>query len=294
MMKVKVFIYRFVFFLSFLIVSGCTKRDEKIITGNTPPPDNTLPTGLKANFINKSYIGLLGREPSTEEYNEAINQLNTSNFSESARSQVISTILENNEFYTRQFEIANNEMLNGLDTFEVNDIINTFTFLLSQPQYEPFYEQLQFELDRLDEYKSIPSRLANGQLTIQGMHRICANNYFFDQINMGSLNFVIAMYQLFLLRNPTEFEKTEGVKIIDGFSGILFIEEASSKDEFLNIFLTSSDYAEGQVKQMYNRFLFRSPNTEESVYFTQMLKQNLDFKNVIVNLLKTDEYAGIE
>jgi hypothetical protein len=185
-------------------------------------------------------------------------------------------------------------MLNGLDTFEVNDVINTFTFLLTQPQYEPFYEQLQFELDRLDEYKSIPSRLDNGQLTIQGMHRICANNYFFDQINMGSLNFVIAMYQLFLLRNPTEFEKTEGVKIVDGFTGIVFLQEAASKDEYLNIFLSSTDYAEGQVKQMYNRFLFRAPNTEESVYFTQMLKQNLDFKNFIVNLLKTDEYAGVE
>ena len=293
-MKVKVIINRFIIILSFLIAAGCTKKEEKIITGNTPPPDNTLPTGLKANFINKSYIGLLGREPSTEEYDNAMNQLNSSNFSESSRSLVISSILENEEFYTRQFEIANNEMLNGLDTFEVNDVISTFTFLLSQPQYEPFYEQLQFELERLDDYKSIPSRLANGQLTIQGMHRICANNYFFDQINMGSLNFVIAMYQLFLLRNPTEFEKTEGVKIVDGFSGIVFLQEASSKDEFLNVFLNSFDYAEGQVKQLYNRFLFRAPNTEESVYFTQMLKQNLDFKNVIVNLLKSDEYAGIE
>lgn len=293
-MKVKVIIYRCFLVLFFFMVSGCTKKEEKIITGNTPPPDNTLPTGLKANFINKSYIGLLGREPSTEEYNEAINLLNTNNFGENSRSQVISSILENDEFYTRQFEIANNEMLNGLDTFEVNDVINTFSFLLTQPQYEPFYDQLQFELDRLEEYKSIPSMLTSGQLTIDGMHRICANNYFFDQINMGSLNFVIAMYQLFLLRNPTEFEKTEGVKIVDGFTGVLFLQEASSKEEFLNIFLNSTDYAEGQIKQMYNRFLFRAPSTEESVYYTQMLKQNLDFKNVIVNLLKTDEYAGIE
>jgi hypothetical protein len=166
--------------------------------------------------------------------------------------------------------------------------------LLTQPQYEPFYEQIQSELDRLILYKSIPTLLSNGQLSIQGMHRICINNYFFDQLNMGSLNFVIATYQLFLLRNPTEFEKTEGVKIIDGFTGILFLQEASSKNEYLDIFLNSNDYAEGQVKQMFNRFLFRSPNTEESVYFTQLLKQNLDFKILLVNLLKSDEYAGIE
>ncbi|MFM2196240.1 MAG: hypothetical protein RL092_1840 [Bacteroidota bacterium] len=290
----KQFIFKLLFIISVLGISSCTKQEEKIIPGNTPPPDNTLPTGLKANFINKSYIGLLGREPSESEYNDALNSLNSGNFNEASRSTVISNILENDEFYTRQFEIANNEMLNGLDTFEVNDVINTYTFLLTQPQYEPFYLQIQSELDRLYIYKSIPTLLSNGQLTIQGMHRICVNNYFFDQINMGSLNFVIAAYQLFLLRNPTEFEKTEGVKIIDGFTGVLFLQEASSKNEFIDIFLNSTDYAEGQVKQMFNRFLFRSPNTEESVYFTQLLKQNLDFKILLVNLLKSDEYAGIE
>jgi hypothetical protein len=290
----KQFILKLLFITSILGIASCTKKEDKIIPGNTPPPDNTLPTGLKANFINKSYIGLLGREPSDLEYNEALNSLNSNNFNEASRSTVISNILENDEFYTRQFEIANNEMLNGLDTFEVNDVIYTFTFLLTQPQYEPFYEQIQSELDRLVAYKSIPSLLNNGQLSIQGMHRICINNYFFDQLNMGSLNFVIATYQLFLLRNPTEFEKTEGVKIIDGFTGILFLQEASSKNEYLDIFLNSNDYAEGQVKQMFNRFLFRSPNTEESVYFTQLLKQNLDFKILLVNLLKSDEYAGIE
>jgi hypothetical protein len=290
----KQFILKLLFITSILGIASCTKNEDKIIPGNTPPPDNTLPTGLKANFINKSYIGLLGREPSDLEYNEALNALNSNNFNEASRSTVISNILENDEFYTRQFEIANNEMLNGLDTFEVNDVIYTFSLLLTQPQYEPFYEQIQSELDRLILYKSIPTLLNNGQLSIQGMHRICINNYFFDQLNMGSLNFVIATYQLFLLRNPTEFEKTEGVKIIDGFTGILFLQEASSKNEYLDIFLNSNDYAEGQVKQMFNRFLFRSPNTEESVYFTQLLKQNLDFKILLVNLLKTDEYAGIE
>ncbi len=290
----KHFIFKFLFIISILGISSCTKKEDKIIPGNTPPPDNTLPTGLKANFINKSYIGLLGREPSETEYNEALNALNAANFSETSRSTIISDILENNEFYTRQFEIANNEMLNGLDTFEVNDIIYTFSLLLTQPQYEPFYEQIQSELDRLIIYKSTPTLFNTGQLSIQGMHRICVNNYFFDQLNMGSLNFVIATYQLFLLRNPSEFEKTEGVKIVDGFTGVLFLQEASSKNEYIDIFLNSTDYAEGQVKQLFNRFLFRSPNTEESVYFTQMLKQNLDFKNLLVNLLKTDEYAGIE
>jgi hypothetical protein len=75
---------------------------------------------------------------------------------------------------------------------------------------------------------------------------------------------------------------------------VLFLQEANSKDDFLDVFLNSTDYAEGQVKQMFNRFLFRSPNTEESAFYTQMLKQNFDFKNLLVNILKSDEYAGIE
>lgn len=288
---------RILYYLSFvavLAITSCKKSEEVVIPDNTPPPDNTLPTGLKANFINKSYIGLLGREPSDAEYSDALNTLNSGNFDETSRESVIEEILNNDEFLIRQFEIANNEMLNGLDSFQVNDIINTYSFLLTQPQYEPFYEQLTYEINRLLTYKSIPDNLVNGSLTIPEMQGICADNYFFDQINMGSLNFVNATFQHFLSRNPTEFEQSEGVKIVDGFNGVLFLQVASSKEEYLDIFLNSTDYAEGQIRQLYTRFLFRSPNSEESVYYTQLLKSDGDFKKVIKSILKSEEYAGIQ
>ena len=283
-----------VLLLVLTMLAACTKTEEKVITGNKPPPDHTLPTGLKANFITKSYISLIGREPSTAEMDAAMGTLNSGDFSESARESVVSTILENDAYYTREFELTNNEVLNGLDTFQVVDIINTFEFLLTQPQYEPVYEQLQAELTRLYAFRTVPQQFAAGTLSIAGMQKACVNNYFYDQINMGSLNFVVSVYQHFLLRNPTEFEQAEGIKMVDGFNAIQFLQVGQSKDDFLNILFNSRDYREGQIKILFNRFFFRSPSSEEMTFYTSLLEQSNDPKVLIRTMLKSDEYAGLE
>ena len=277
-----------------LLIAGCTKTEEKIITGNKPPPDHTIPAGLKVNFINKSYISLLGREPESAEYSAAEDLLAFDNFSETSRKQLIDDIISKPDFYIREFELANDELLNGLDTFEINDIYNTFQYLLTLPDYEAVWPQLTIEINRLSDLKSAPTNLQNQSITIRQMHRICADNYFYDQINMGSLNFVIATFQHFLLRNPTAYESAEGVKIVDGFNGILFLEIGDNKSEFLQLFFNSSDYYEGQVKLLFSRFLFRSPSSEEAAAYASAYKTSGNYKALVSNILSTDEYAGLQ
>lgn len=277
---------------SFLLAPACKKTEEVLVEGNKPPPDNTLPAGVQESFITRTYIGLLGREPYDAEFATALTTLSNSNFSINARKSLISDILAKPEYLKREFDLANNDLLNGLDTFQVNDIINTFTFLLTQPQYEPLYETLEMELQRLAAFKTTANQLQTGNITIPQMHRNCVNNYFFDQINMGSLNFVLATFQLLALRNPTQFELSEGVKITDGLNGILFLQEGNSKDDFLDIFFSSDDYYSGQVKTLFTRFIFRNPNSEEAVYYTDLIKQADGFRKVLREILSTDEYAN--
>ncbi len=278
--------------LLFSLVSACTKTEEVVVEGNKPPPDNTLPAGVQENFITKSYIGLLGREPDDAEFDAAMQSFSTDGFTASVRKTVINSITAKPDYLRREFELANNDLLNGLDTFQVVDIINTFTFLLTQPQYEPFYETLQMELVRLNAYLNTFDQVQNGGISIPEIHRNCVNNYFFDQINMGSLNFVLATFQLLALRNPTQFELDEGVKMTDGLNGILFLQEGDSKSEFLDIFFDSEDYYSGQVKTLFTRFLFRNPSSEEAVYYTQLIRQADGFRKCIAEILSTDEYAG--
>ena len=110
---------------------------------------------------------------------------------------------------------------------------------------------------------------------------------------MGYLNFVIACFQNLLLRNPTEFEESEGVKIVDGFNGILFLQTGESKAQFQQIFFESDNYNAGQIKLNYLRFMLRLPTSEEEVYYSSRLKSDGNIRNVLIDLLSSDEYAGI-
>ncbi|MEZ5174481.1 MAG: hypothetical protein R2850_13495 [Bacteroidia bacterium] len=279
--------------VSLVLFASCTKTEEKIITGNEPPPDQTLPQGLRSSFVTKAYIGLLGREADQSEYDAAINELNTGNFSKSSRRSVITSILESDDFYSREFELGRINLLNGLDTLQVRDFINTFEYLLTLPAYEAQWPVIETELVKLYDLQSCVQDLRSGAIEFREMNRRCIDNNFYDQINMGSLNFVLACFQNLLLRNPTEFELEQGIRMVDGFNGVVFLEAGNSKREFEDLFIASRDYAEGQVKILFNRFLFRVPNSEEMTGLAEEYQQNNNYKNLITKILETDEYAGL-
>jgi hypothetical protein len=283
----------FIVFYITMILVGCTKTEEQVISSNKPPPDKTIPGVQKINFINKTYIGLLGREPDQSEFDQAKSILDQTDFSEAGRNILLDSILVNDEFYYREYELTVNDLLNGLDTFQINDNINTLVYLLTLPSYEPQWPLITSELNRLVRLKQAPFSVRDGSISIKEMQRRCVDNLFFDQINMGSLNFVIATFQHLLLRNPTSYESEEGVKIVDGINGILFLRIGDSKTKYLELFFSSGDYYEGQVKLLFNRFYFRSPNSEESARYTELYKSTGNYVTLLKALLSTSEFAGI-
>jgi len=274
-----------------LVFGSCTKTEEKIITGNKPPPDNTIPEVKKANYITKTYIGLLGREPTDAEFNQAKAFLDQGDFSEDSRKNVLDIILGNDIFFDREYELATTDLLNGTDTFQINDNVNTLAYLLTLPSYEPQWPLITVELNRLLRLKEARVLLRNGTITIKEMQRRCVDNLLYDQINMGSLNFVIATFQHLLLRNPIGYESSEGVKIVDGFNGILFLKVGDSKNEFLEIFFSSDDYYEGQVKLLFTRFYLRSPDSEETARYAELYKSTGNYTLLLKTLLSNSEFA---
>jgi hypothetical protein len=301
MRKVR-FSYRFIallalffLFMGVFTISSCKKTEEVLIDGNKPPPDPTLANDIRRNFITKSYIALLGRKPNDQEL-AAANAIIGSNddFTEANRALVLNQLLANPEFYDREFIIAKAELLNGVDTSEFTINIAIFDALLSNTDFELIWPFLQREINRLIILRSTQTELQSGDIGIREMHRRMVDNYIYDQINMGSLNFVIAVFQQFLLRNPTSSESSEGVRMVDGFSATLFLQVGESKGDFCNIFFNSLPYREGQVKSLFKRFLFRLPDSQEMQFYTGFYNTNDDYKSLIVELLKKDEYAGIK
>jgi len=276
-----------------VVFSSCTKTEEKIISGNVAPPDNTLPQSLRSNFITKSYIGLLGREPDDIEFSNAKATLDNGNYDKDSRKAVIEVILSNNDIYSREFEIARVTLLNGLDTIQIGEFINTFEYILTLPSFEEQWPAIQTELNRLYPLKTSVQDMIAGTCSFAEMQRRCVDNNFYDEINMGSLNFVIACFQNLLLRNPTQYEAEQCVAMVDGFNGILFLQVGLTKRDFQDIFFSSRDYYEGQVRLLFTRFLFRLPNSEEMTLYAELYQNSGDYKALIARLLASDEYAGL-
>jgi len=275
-------------------MSACKSDPElEIIPDNTAPPDLSIPLVLRENFINKSYVTLLGRKPDNAELQQNLLILEKDNADRQRRKEVLASILAAPEFPQRQYDIARIEMLNNLDTLEITQFIYVYTTLLDQPEYEQFYDFLRREIFRAQQLKNLPFELASGQANRIEMHRRFVSNFFYDEINMGNQNFVLSMFEYFLGRNPLASEERNALTMLQGIPAVLFEDEGDSKDEFVDIFLNSDDYYEGEVINIYRDYLFRDPDSYEMGTDTKFYRENQDYKELLKRILSKDEFIGI-
>lgn len=276
-----------------MMASSCTK-DEIIIEDNTAPPDSTISTLILENYVAKCYISLLGRDPSSTEEQDAVTLLRNSNMSVASRKQMIATILGNNEYREKILEYNSIKLLNSpFDTTEIQTQLFVYNSILNDPQYAPFYDLIQNIIDNLEVLADTPDDFRSGAIGMQEMHRRLVTNDIYDQINMGSFNFVLSLFNNFLFRDPSQEEHDAGITMVDGFVAVLFYETGNSKEECINIFLNSDDYFEGQVRELYLRYLFREPNSEEQSFHSIRYRDSGDYNRLQTDILSTDEFAGL-
>lgn len=290
-MKIIAHLFLSVFLL--LLSNSCKKTENIVVPNNVAPPDLTIPNSVKENYINKVYISVLGREPITAELDVAFSILNQNNLSTANRKQFLDTVFANNVYYDRLYQIARADLLNNLDTTEITFYMALFQSLLTNPAYQYAWPQLDFEYKRLDTTRRITTQLHSETISVVEMHRRCVNNYFYDQINMGTENFVVSMFQNFLFRYPTQAELLQGKTMVDGQNAILFYQSGKTKFDFLRIFFSSDNYFEGQVRDLYIRYLFRNPNSAETSTAMVKYKNSNNYKELQKDILATDEYVGL-
>jgi len=120
------------------------------------------------------------------------------------------------------------------------------------------------------------------------------NNYIYDQINMGSANFVISTFQHLINRNPTNAEQVNGITMIEGNNSIIFLEIGESKSDYLNILTNASNYYEAQVVLLYGKYLNRLPSGHEMSTGTQLFSSTNDYTAVQRVILSSNEFIGIQ
>ncbi len=276
-----------------LFIASCNKTEDVIIKDNIPPPDGTIDSATISIYVNKAYINLYGREPQTAEKNAGIAILRQSNFSKSDREAFINTLLATEEYTRNLYNVANNEFLLSLDSTEIEQELALLNYLLTQPQYAPFYDYLRYETYRIDTFKTVLPGMLAGTVDYRTMLRRMCDNYFYDQINMGTENFVVSTYQNFLFRYPSDSELEAGKQMVDGNSATVFLKLGKSKYDYLNIFFNTDDYYEGQVRFIFKKYLFREPTAAEIYTYSGIYKSTNDFKQLQKAVFTLDEYAGL-
>ena len=287
----KLYLFSFLFIV-LTIFNSCT--DEEVVPDNEAPPDQTIENITITNYVNRVYVSVLGREANDTEKETGFNLLRQNNLSLTSRTQFLDQVFTESEYLPHLYDFARVEILNNLDTSEVTYWIYLFNFLLSDPAYAQVYDVLLHEIERLDTLQRIPADLVNHAIDIEYLHRRCVNNYFYDQINMGSENFVVSCFQHFLNRYPTLSELTEGKKMVDGVPAVLFLESGQSKDDFIDIFFTSKDYSEGLAINLYQRYLLRNPSSIEMGNAANAFVVSHNYVQMQKDILSTNEYIGIE
>lgn len=280
------------FILIFLY--SCTKKEELIIYGNVPPPDNTVSNVLRENYIHKTYISLLGRKPTETEYLSARQKLASYELKISDREAFVDEVLAKPEYYRRMYDLARAEYLNNSDSLEMQTFIDVFNQFLSDTSYQALWPAIQQERDKLINLKNAPVDFANGVIDIKGVYKRIVNNYIYDQINMGTENFVVSMFQHFMYRYPTLQELEDGKKMVDGFYSYLFYQEGNTKDDFIRIFFDSDAFYEGRVRDLYKRYLFREATVLELKQGANLYKSTNNYKALQKTILISDEFVGLK
>lgn len=274
--------------------SACKKTEEVHITDNQAPPDTTLSDILIDTYVNKAYISVLGRKPDDNEKAEAAAILEGNNLAMADRQEFIDIILNKPEYNAQVLKLASFDLLNTFDTAAIGQQILLFEFLLTDSAYAYIFDIIEMEIDRLEDMQATLDDMDNNTLTVRGMHRRLINNWFYDQINMGTENFVRSVFENFLFRYPTATELENGKQMVDGFNAVVFLEDGDSKDDFMDIFLDSDSYYEGQVRYLYLKYLFREPTSEEMATYANQYKLSGNYKLLQKTVLTLDEYVGID
>lgn len=279
--------------LLLFMMSACKKKEfENIyVEGNKPLPDYTVDPIKIESYYNRIYIELLGRKPNNSEATNATALLKNEHFNQSNRTSLIAQIQQSNEYRQRTYSNIKANLLNQLDTAQITLFIGIFTNALSQPQYANSIDLINYEIARLKRLQNIPKALEGDTLDIMEIYRRCVNNYFYDQLNMGTENFVVSTFQHFFDRYPALQELEKGKKMVDGMSSDLFFEYGTTKNDYVQIIMRSDNFYEGQVRDLYRRYLFREPLTEEMFNESRFFKQDLNYKKLQQRILSSDEYA---
>ncbi len=274
--------------LLIFILIGCEKYEIETVSDNAPPAETVVTAEMKGNYANRLFITLAGRKAEPAEFDSALQILGDS-ATPAQREQLIQTLFDLPEYDFKLYQIARGDYLESVDTALISEDFERAVREL-QTATGGSYEYWKYVAESLFLLMEIPQKLDSALIDNIEIHRRIINNIYYDEINMGTENFVVATFQNFLFRYPTNAELENASAMVDGNPSSLFLEAGASRLDFTDIFFSSDDYFEGVVVNLYRKYLFRDPETAEMLENTQTYMADRDYQKLQIKILSSDEY----
>ncbi|HMX04461.1 MAG TPA: hypothetical protein PLJ43_07660 [Chitinophagales bacterium] len=283
----------------YLLAVSCAKdeviHENLIIDGNIAPPVTGVSEIALNNYINSLYIDLFGRTATADELSEHAETLQSEQYSIEAREELVNSLLSDWEHINNIHLTTGQKFLVDVDSFAIASQIAYWDYLIdlfTDMGMEGEAGYYIFENDRLIKLITAHIDLANGTIGADEFYRRYINNYFYDQVNMGSLNFVVSCFTNLMQRYPTDDEQESGINMVDGVSDVLFLQDGSSKGDFIDIVTSTPEFFQGLVIESFNTYLARDPNSLEMDTYTQQMMLENNVNGVALIILTSTEYAG--
>lgn len=280
-----------------------------VIPDNVPPPFHGVPELLVGNYINRIYIDLLGREAFDEEMDRIRLEFRLFDLRNEVRDSVILDLQTNVQFLPgdssyrwafiqRLYDQTKIQLLDGVS----DDLIKFDMWQLEQKIFEDSIREdvsgqafANREILKLSAVLEAKEDLFEGNIGLAEVYRRMINNEEYDKINMGSYNFVNAVFQDLFFRFPTDEEFYQIFPIVEfNQPGIVFGEACENKEELIEVLTESREFHEQLIRKYYRSLLAREASSEEVVAKLNLFYEDRDFQRVIRDLMVTDEYANFE
>lgn len=281
------------FFLSILLLFfSCKKETLVTVTNNIPPDDVTISTSTVERYINRTFIRCLGIEPDSIELAYIKTNLLTNNLDSASRNAFANSIFTKPEYLPHLYDQMKVDYLNNIDTNEFGQYLFIFNNYLNDSTYLSSWPALIYERDRMLLLQSAYRQFTTSQIDLRELQKRMCNNYFYDNINMGSANFVVFTFKHLIGRNPTMSEQSYGISMVEGNNSTIFLLAGNSKENFLDILLNSNSYYEGQVIQIYNNLIYRIPSSYEMSSGTLLYQTTQSYSEVQKKIITSNEFIG--
>lgn len=290
-------IYFMAIILFGLGLGACKKSEAVIIPNNNVPYYEGITTVQIQNYVTKTFIDIIGAEPDLASRDSWVNSLKADGLDSAARANFVNALFQMPQFRVQFDNVYFAPIFGGAyDTVAVNNQIaelNYFRSLAIANGDSTLSQFWSYEIGKLTLVRSASDEYHAGQISLNEAKRRLAHNYIYDQINMGTTNFVIACFENFLKRMPTDIELSNSETMVNGLAARIFMVDGSTKGNFLTIMTSTSGFYEGLVIDTYLHLLSRNPNSIEMGYNTQYLENgNINVKDLIRNVAITEEYVG--